>query len=707
MGEVKKRIRFFCGDSRLPYVNFFIYYRGFPRLLPDMRAETEALKKILDNPPLAQIYAREAFLHMGEQLDEMMGDFLQKQLLKYSKITVLKDKIHRAKDISEKLQVVIDQVPGLLFMLPFRFNAGGRPGMSLKLLRIAVVAYGLEKYREPQTFLSGYNASIPFNMTIAQINEAMGSEEGDPSFLPRTLATDFTQVAQGFLKIPQAEKIKDAVELYYLAQGTAQVFNNLFFELICRTPTQTSLALCEKVFGYLLAALRRFELDQFVKGKFTVEQIEALIEKDAPNFRHSHLRKPIFSNVTNFSPILQNTKQKGMSANGQRLMQSQMEKVRKLSSDRASLLFKSLRRYRGPQSVVLVMGLLQRLDPSKLTEVADFLSSKDTPEEKELYQLVERFAEKIRKNTSKPVIKAVFTNKSYETERLEQAQAKLAALDSAKMMNQFKVNDYLKDRLAKLYERVKMEGALTQGGIAKHLEKFAYAADGLIGKPTVTQAEIDQFEEDAIQIVEEIAAAGDLSIEEVKQQTDAIKELAEGMKGSSADEREDLISKVGIKLMDVESIAQEKLPEEERRKIDFAKLMAAEIIPIGIQPSAPKMNVADFLSFPLAKNKEKAQANWFEYHQKYLRILIDNKRIAESKVLDIEAVLPKIPAGNFKKYFDIFPNEQLEESVLGAVYSLWENNGLLKLRISATGPEGAQPVEEPGEETQATKTDAV
>ena len=42
---MKKRIRFFCGDSRLPYVNFFIYYRGFPRLLPDMRAETEALKK--------------------------------------------------------------------------------------------------------------------------------------------------------------------------------------------------------------------------------------------------------------------------------------------------------------------------------------------------------------------------------------------------------------------------------------------------------------------------------------------------------------------------------------------------------------------------------------------------------------------------------------------------------------------------------------
>ena len=583
-----------------------------------MRIENQALKRLLSNNPLAETYAKEAFLNMGEQLDEKLADFLYAQILSYSKLTSIKDKIFAARDIGDKLEVAIDLMPGLPFAAAARFKAEGRPGAALRQLQIAALDSGLNRYREAQGFINAFLAAVPFNMTAEAIAQKMDKDSGDESFLPRFFFSELAQIGQGFLRLPTTSKRTELIEYYYLFQATSQIFFQFYFELLLRAPSDLVVNLVDRCFSYLLASLRRFEINHFLQAGHGVsgEQIEFWIEKDAAAARHPTLRKHIFAYVNNYSPILRSGEtQQSLTATGQRILQSQMESIRKLSVERLTSL--------------------------------------------------------------------LITLKSYEAQRLQSAQKRLAEMDTSKMLNQFKVGDYLKERLAQLYERARIEGAMTKDKIPGYLAQFADSSSGVFTKKKLTSKELAGFAAETEGLIEEIGVSGGLSAEEVAAKKENVQALTQELAVAETDEQKtEILNQIGGQLMDTNNLAEEKLPPEKKDLLRFEKLKDAQIIPVGLDPKSAVVTVGQFMSFPLGDGPAATPEDWYNYHLSYLHILLDNHKLTQQQLDSIEAGIDRFERCSYKKYFDIFPNDKFDESVLSAVYSLWENNGLVRLKLS-------------------------
>lgn len=652
-----------------------------------MRIENQALKRLLSNNPLAETYAKEAFLNMGEQLDEKLADFLYAQILAYSKLTSIKDKIFAARDIGDKLEVAIDLMPGLPFAAAARFKAEGRPGLALRQLQIAALDSGLNRYREAQGFINGFLASVPFSMTSEEVAQKMDKDSGDETFLPRIFFSELAQIGQGFLRLPTTSKRTELIEYYYLFQATSQIFFQFYFELLLRAPSDLVVSLIDRCFSYLLASLRRFEINHFLQAGHGVsaEQIEFWIEKDAAAARHPTLRKHIFAYVNNYSPILRSGEtQQSLTATGQRILQGQMESIRKLSVERLTALLLALRRYRGKNPVIFILTQFQRGQVDLLEKLEQFLGTKSGAEEVELHKMVTSLTAKVR-NRAKPKEgpAPTATLRSYEAQRLMSAQKRLASLDTSKMLNQFKVADYLKERLSQLYERARIEGAMTKDKIPGYLAQFADASSGVFTKKKLTPKELAGFAAETEGLIEEIGVSGGLSPEEVADKKESVQALTQELAVAETDEQKtEILNQIGGQLMDTNNLAEEKLPPEKKNLVKFEKLKDAQIIPVGLDPKSAVVTVGQFMSFPLGNGPAPSQEDWYNYHLSYLHILLDHHKLTQQQLDSIEAGINRFERCAYKKYFDIFPNDKFDESVLSAVYSLWENNGLARLKLS-------------------------
>ncbi|MDT8446401.1 MAG: hypothetical protein RRB13_05840 [bacterium] len=649
-----------------------------------MRVENQALKRLLAVSPLAEAYAKEAFINMGEQLDEKLADYLHKTVVSYSKLTTIKDRIFGARDIGDKLEVALDLMPTLIFTAPFRFKAEGRPAVALRQLHIAVLDAAMNRYRESTNFQTEFFKSIPFSIKQAELDQKMDLDKGDETFLPRQVMLEMIQVAQGFLRLPKSGKRNELIEQYYIYQATTQIFFQFYFELITKAPSDMVVALIEKIFAYLLAALRRFEILHFMQSDVSSDQIEFWIEKDAANARHPMLRKHIFSYAANYSPLLRAGGQQALSANGQRLLQIQIEAIKQMGVARLTLLLKSLRRYRGKGPIKFILAQLQRSQMDLLESLLEHLQNTEDAEEQDILRMAAALGKNLRGKSAQKQNSGA-TGKvlaSAEAQRLVSAKRNLANMDTSKMLNQHKIADYLKEQLKKVYERARKEGAMTKDKIPKYLASFADSSSTVLSKPRMAPSEVEEFVASTDQILEEIVSSAGLTEAELQDTRESITTQSKALlTAETVEEKAEILNSIGDKLMDAQNQAEEKLPEAERQQVKFEKLKDSKIISIGFEEFSPSITVAELMSFPLGTKEAANEEEWFKCHLSYLHILADHSKIDKEKLDNIEAVKDRFPKIRYKKYFDIFPNNKFDDSVLSAVYSLWENNGLERLRL--------------------------
>jgi len=652
-----------------------------------MRIENQALKRLISNNPLAETYAKEGFMNMGEALDEKVADYLYNQILDYSKLEVIKDKIFSGRDISDKLEVAIDVMPGLAFSVPARFKVEGRPGLALKQLQIAVLDSAMNRFRESQVFINAFLSAIPFSSTAEEVGTKLAKEGGDETFLPRQAMFEFGQVAQGLLSRPVGAKRPEQIENYYIFQAYSQIFFNFYLELLLKAPSGVVLGVVQAVFAYILAALRRFEINHFHQpGQPTVEQLDLWIDRDGAQARHPNLRKHIFGYVGNYCPIVKTGAQQSLSATGQRILHNQLESFKKADPERLALIFMDLRKFRGNGAVMFILGQMQRNYLEVIQRLNGFISGSDDPNNGDLKKMVSLVLpkEKVRTESS-GMVKHAGAIESQASIRRARAKKNLAEVDHEKAMTFRDVEGYLKDRLEKLYARVKKEGALTKDKIPGYLAQFTDSSGEILSGKKVSAKDVAQFTSGTQGIIEEMGADGGLTAEEIEQKKQRVEELGTQLAGAETEEaKAELLSEIGGELMDAQDAVDAKLPEEERRDLEFEKIRDSQIISIGVERNCPMVTVGEFFSFPLGVKGEMEEGQWFRFHLKYLDLLESDKILPPEKRSLIDEIYSKFEKIEYKKYFDIFPNEKFDDSILSAVYSLWENNGLERLRIEKT-----------------------
>ena len=72
----------------------------------------------------------------------------------------------------------------------------------------------------------------------------------------------------------------------------------------------------------------------------------------------------------------------------------------------------------------------------------------------------------------------------------------------------------------------------------------------------------------------------------------------------------------------------------------------------------------------------------FEQHYAYLDIVKKQGELNEEDYQMIKENKDNFSPQEYTKYYNIFPKSLFEDTVFMAVYSLWKNDGLGKLRVN-------------------------
>lgn len=278
---------------------------------------------------------------------------------------------------------------------------------------------------------------------------------------------------------------------------------------------------------------------------------------------------------------------------------------------------------------------------------------------------------------------------SEETERQMIAARNQAANRKRKMLAQSQVPLYLESRLQALYKKSRIEGALTQYEVETHLAKYAKASGEVIGErsPNIQRRLVEKFKHTTNGILTDISGDVRLSKTKTAEYRDEIEKKADGLNTVDMGKRFEIVQEIGVTLTEAAIKSEKKLhvkdlapPKKRLSKAEAMAILRQRIIPLGFDSEATRITVGEFLRFPLNISPPD-EGNWFAVHRKYLEELSKQNRISSSEHDLTVSVIPFVPMVRYQKYFDIFPKGEYQDSVLMAVFSLFQNRAFDRMRI--------------------------
>lgn len=262
--------------------------------------------------------------------------------------------------------------------------------------------------------------------------------------------------------------------------------------------------------------------------------------------------------------------------------------------------------------------------------------------------------------------------------RRQAAKKRLAAAGNFKGLKAEHVSKFLESRLKRLYERVKINGALTNEKIFKYLSLFTSAAMPVLADfPRKNQKTvIKKFAISTRDIVDKISDEGFLEQNHVKDVKLGIIQKSIKLIGKDKNKRAEIVDDIGIDISKVSEESQKNEAKQIRTEI-----LNEKIIPIGLTKNPDHFSVLDFLQLPLGDKKSlEEKGDYFEEHILYLNKAVECKLFPAEKLKNILDVIPEIEKIKFKKYFQIFIRGDYKEPTFMAVISLWANNALNNLK---------------------------
>jgi hypothetical protein len=262
--------------------------------------------------------------------------------------------------------------------------------------------------------------------------------------------------------------------------------------------------------------------------------------------------------------------------------------------------------------------------------------------------------------------------------RKQAARKRMAAATNFKALKPEHVSKFLENRLKRLYERVKINGALTNEKIFKYLSLFTSASIPVLGDfPRKNQKMvIKKFATSTRDIVDKISDEGFLEQKQVQDVKLGIIQKSIKLIDQDKNKRAEIVDDIGI---DISKVSEESQKNE--TKIIKTEILNEKIIPIGLSKNPEFFTVWDFLQLPLGEKKSMIkEEDYFKEHILYLNKAVESKLFPANKLKTILDIIPEIKKIKFKKYFQTFIQDDYKEPTFMAVISLWANNALKNLK---------------------------
>ncbi len=642
-----------------------------------MKPEFEALQRAFQQSQIAESFAKLAFANIEENVEIKLVDSFIGSLNRYVGCPQSSEKTKNIKDLSKRIAVLSEVFPSLLFtfshVLP---KDKENTKKQLKILSGAVDFIIINSLSNDDAFTL-FSQSISREDDLTTLKEK-ANDSTSKTYFPAILKRDLDQLALLLNEFPDSEGRGERIELLYIFRGLSHIFYRIYFGFLATCPRDAGAEHLNGIFFKLFGALRKFEIRFFLKNKIPLSKVEFLIEKDDQKYRHPLLRKHVFSLMANYNPIISDGRQGNLNVTGQAALRKQLQSLVALSPRRLEILLTCVKKYRGLAYFGNLLTSLQRTGPNKMTELKSHLQDSESEEAYELLEEIQSHFQRVTGKVVKALPKANSGNLiSMESIRKKEAKRKREANKNRNMMTQHEVEAYLNARMKKLMDRVVAKGALTKDKIPEYLARFATASSGIMHNKKPTREELEDFQESTNEIIDEIVEKTNIDESVIADDRAEIQEKTEQLKEAvTIEEKSEIMNDIGIKISDV----QDKADSE----ADFGAVLAQKIIPIGLEENAPLIPVGDFFAFPLVEAGKKPEEieNWFAMHFKYLRLVMEKGKLPEEKINELVASTSKIEKHNYKKHFDIFPNDHYEDTVMMAIFSLWENKALEMLRIS-------------------------
>lgn len=651
--------------------------------------EFNALRKQLSNEQTASVYADQFFAGLSQNRDaeQRFGEIIVSNIEPYKALKQIQDKLEDASSFDQLLGQVLRFFPSYGFIICNELDSRADFYELVKPLRIAVAASTVARKVDYQAvatlFLNQVDQEIELDRLEAKLNEG---KNGD--YLPYILNEDIQKLLKTPPNLKTTTNPHELIEAVYYFKAIKQIFLKIYFYLIGYSENDTVAVHVNRMLARLLLSIRNHEAKywgRYKNGKKLHDQLMGTISKDQPKTRHPHLRKHMFDAVDKINPVFQNGTVKTTVIEVRQLLAKQLAVFYDFSINKLVLLLDTTLKTEGSDHVVYMLSQLTQTNIEKVFELHDHLVNLTSDKTKPLRQLVVSYYSKLpgakkriheTNKSGKSKMSQVY--RTAETLRATHAKKRLIETEGKRGMTQDQVSKFLEAWLKKLYERVKKTGALTQDKVPEYLARFAALAEEMV-KPIEEgkkQEMIEEFQSATEEILDDISSEGHLSTEEVDAYKEEIREKSKGLDAEDDEERAEIVDEIGVTLSEA-SFESDKRKESE----NLDEFLSKNIIPYGLDKQAKRISIKEFFQFPFGDFQGPSEEDWFNYHMKYLQLAVKENKLDKSNFVKIYNSLNRLPKIKYKKYFNIFPNEQFEETTFMAVFDLWKNKAFDRLRV--------------------------
>ncbi len=617
-----------------------------------------------------------AFANCEKGIRIQVGEIVDSSLQKYHDLDVLKNS-------NAKIELITKYFPSFLLHLNSEILKNQELEVIARNFYLAGLSAQISKSSLHQLSLGLFVKSCPAESKLMDLNKMLDISEDSSSYFPALVDRDFISLDNNNSTIESSRNLVTLIENSYFFEATSKYYLRYFLELITAAPNDIVAQHIEFIFAKLFISLRLQEMmywQQFGSGEKLRDQLQYIVHKDKPKQRHPILRKMNFSFLSAFNPIIHKKDDFIRPGDNDPKVMDLLNKLGSLSDIKLTIYLKSILSYKGAKYINFLLDKLDKHDINKLPAYIDYLQNSKAPALNKLIELVITFMSSIKKGSIQtgrsssqglPAEKVIMTAASRSK---IQAKKNMEANRDVKKMTSGDVAEYLNERLKKRFADARIDGALTQDGIPAYLSKLAKVTQKCVTADSVSEETVQEVAESASTLLQEIAEEGNLSIEKFEDALKDIHETTQKLTTDDNDERLELVEKIGATLADASS-------ENQEEDDNFEEFIQEEIIPIGLEKKAPVVSIEEFFRFPLGEGREITDEDIFNYHIKYLELAENKELIEPSKVEHINKVIYKFEKCKYRKDVNIFPGDNFDNSILMAVYSIWENKALDSLVI--------------------------
>lgn len=655
-------------------------------MTPELNLFVQSLRK----NPLAVYFANQVFSTMKEETSVQYSQILRENFERYIELEGIQNAVGADCTEERLFQAVFETFPsfGLLFVIDILGKL-----KSYKLAKNTLITWILGStldHRDFENRESLFLKAYQPEFTEQDCQSVLTQSEDSKQTLAQATYRDFIKLSKQPFPFQPQKDFRLQIEDLFCFAGLSRVFARYFFDMIARAPSDTIATHLAAFFGKLLLIFRLSEISYWKKlgsSEVVKNRLSQMVDLNIRNKRHPVLQKSAFVVINCHHPILHDGRSRGLTQSAHRLFQNQLDTLGKLSIHKTAILANTTLRTNGSEYAVYLLTQLLKSNRETVFQLQEYVSGIQDKQYETFSKLLTSFVNRFQaKSVSGQPQRSKSGRKSgvilsQNTSRLSAAKKKLEKIKTIKgMMTYDKVSAYLEERLKKLYERVKKSGALTHDKIPEYLAQFAAISEPIL-KPQITSSRqkelVKAFEDSTNEILSIMAEQENLSEEEVAEFRFDIKDQFEELNSPDLEKRTEVVERIGITLAD----ASEKAEKKSEPK-DYTKLLEKEEVYIGFSNMAQPMPLLDFLTLPLAERSGPPEDNWFEQHKLYLDLAVQNEKLKQSTVDTVLEAIPSLETPSYKKYFNVFPAGQYEETVICAIYDIWKSAALNNLRMN-------------------------